>query len=419
MRMSKRVIMSVILALVGVCLAACDEALPASAEQPPPTSAGIVIDDEPVTTPTTGRPGGANVQVSTVEATSETDAATIEPTAESTTEPATIIEETPEVTPESTTELEPTAEPTPIEVDTIQQGRTIATYDSAVLSLAFSPDGRWLATGGEDTTVHIWDITTGEALIELDDPEAWVTGVDFSNDGQWFAAATDDGQIRWWVFDTITDIRPRLRRSDIHVGTIVGSIFSPIVPEMMISVDANSGVLYVWNTVTYIAEATLETGIRPFAVALHPTDEALVAIAGADSTGAIVQVWDVLFLDPVTHWSLDSLPLSIAYHPDGERIAIGADTAVTIWQVRNPTEPLLTIATAHSVRVVAFSPDGTQLAFATGDRVQFIDLDSGNIVSEITNNGSEIFTFAYSPDGTQLATGDSDGLVRLWQVDDQ
>ena len=81
------------------------------------------------------------------------------------------------------------------------------------VSVAFSPDGTRLVSGSNDTTIRLWDITTGEELITLFGHDAWVNSVSFSSDGTCLASASGDSTIRLWDIRSRGHHRPRSPRS--------------------------------------------------------------------------------------------------------------------------------------------------------------------------------------------------------------
>ncbi len=94
---------------------------------------------------------------------------------------------------------------------------------SRVLLIAVSPDGRSLASGSEDKTIHLWDLTTGKELRRLQGHTAPVWSVAFAPDGRSLASGSDDKTIRLWDLASGKE----LRRLEGHTGTVYSVAFAP------------------------------------------------------------------------------------------------------------------------------------------------------------------------------------------------
>ena len=297
--------------------------------------------------------------------------------------------------------------------------------NNGVDAVAFSPDGKLLATGNGDGYVRLWNPATEQAIgAPLPaDPQDGVGSVAFSPDGKLLASAGGDGYVRLWNPATRQAIgAPLLADSG---GGVTAVAFSP--DGTLLATAGGDGTVRLWNPATRqpagapLRAATVRGGVN--AVAFSP-DGTLLATAGGDGT---VRLWN-----PATHRQIGR-PLtghageitSVAFSPDGKLLASagGDDGTVRLWNraTRQPVGSPLPAVTSpgHGVGSVAFSPDGKLLASGGDGHVRLWNTATrqpvGAPLRAVTSGGHRwVLGLAFSPDGTLLASGGDDGAVRLW-----
>jgi tetratricopeptide (TPR) repeat protein/uncharacterized protein YjiK len=212
------------------------------------------------------------------------------------------------------------------EVDSARKVRSFKGHTSSVNSLAFSPNNAWLASASRDRTLKLWDVEGGRELRTIRGHDSEVRGVAFSPDGEWVASASRDLTVRLWRV----------------------------------------------------------------------------------LTGREVQSF-------IGHNHCVS---SVAFSPDGEWIASGSlDKTVRLWEAATGREMQVFEGHLRAVSSIAFSPDGRFLASGGEDKlIKLWDLATGREAQTLTGHRNEVTAITFSPDGELIAAGSLGQTVRIWRV---
>ncbi|MFI5176035.1 MAG: protein kinase [Terriglobia bacterium] len=283
-------------------------------------------------------------------------------------------------------------------------------FDDHGRAAAYSPDGKWVATGAED--IVLWDATTHAKLARLEHT-AIVWSLAFSPDGRWLVSTHGDGAILLW------DVAERERVANLneHSAAVRAVAFSPDGKRIASASDDRS--VIIWNTQGRKKVAVLVGHTsRVTGVAFSPDGK---WVASSDQDGAVI-LWDIENGRPLQTLKLQPemyLPgYCVAISPDGRWVS--STLAVFDSKEGRPVLTLSDLVFSEGMgRVYGedFSRDGRWLLCVTDmGQLVILDVTSWQAVATERLRGIQLICSRFSPDGKWLVTGEDQGIVRLWEA---
>jgi eukaryotic-like serine/threonine-protein kinase len=290
-----------------------------------------------------------------------------------------------------------------------------------IKSIAFSPDGRWFATGGHEGAVRVWDAASRQLITRLAIPTTATDGavhwggLQFSSGGQWLVGRTLTG-VRIWATATWNELSC-LNDAE---GPVV---FLPGAERAIVRCRTEASAQpYVFATRDWGRLGPATGAWSRLAHVLAVTTDGRFAVAHSKG-GGLVQWWDVAagLVRHEFHVSEpDALERIIAWalSPDGRYLVGGTWTGwMHVWDCQTGQKYSSCQAHQSPVYGFTFSPDGKTLVTAGHDQVlHWWDVATWQCLGTRRGHLNEVWCAAFAPDGRTLATGGKDALVKFWDA---
>jgi len=295
-------------------------------------------------------------------------------------------------------------------------------HEDIIVAIAFSPDGRYFATGSEDSTAKVWEANTGNMVACLTHEDS-INNVAFSPDNNYLVTLTGSKLFPQSVHNKCSAII-----WDISTGRKVISIthdygvnaiaFNPNGKSLAIA--SSDGVVGVWEAI--ISHKVVDI-VRKYEVKLNSSlaflwNKGDTVIVRCDQSG---WVWKANTSLAIVRMKNDYPIVAVSFNASGQHLATASlDGTARVWEVTSGRE-IARMTHEKQINFITFSPDGKHLATASEDRTARIwKVVSAQEIARVTHN-DKVNAVAFSPDGKLLATvsgdlmsGSSDYTARLW-----
>jgi WD40 repeat protein len=299
-----------------------------------------------------------------------------------------------------------------------QQLHRLRWHRDTVIGLRFTRDSKTLISAAWDNTICVWDVASGKPQRQFKGHERVITGLELTPDGQHLVSSSQDNTIRVWDFASGKE----LRRMNCWASGI------SLSPNGRTLAAAAAGQVLLWDIQTgkLLRQFSRIEGPGLRSVCYSPDGKILAVVSYPG-----VSLWDPATGEEVRRLKGLLRPAeAVAFSPDSKMLVTAGGgyeqpgpifknflAELKVWEVATGQVRLACEGHTFYAHGAAFSPDGRTLASASGDfSTRLWDVRTGQEISRFTGHSHEVTGLAYTPDGGTLCSSSQDGTVRIWDA---
>ncbi|WP_103667062.1 WD40 repeat domain-containing protein [Pseudanabaena sp. BC1403] len=287
----------------------------------------------------------------------------------------------------------------------IHESNRLERHSNVVRSVAFSPNGKTIASGSFDNTIKLWNLE-GKELLTITGHSGWVMSVAFSTDGKIIASGSCDNTIKLWNLEG-----KELRTLSGHINSVFSIAFSP--DGRTIASGSCDNTIKLWNLEG--KELRTLTGHSGWVMSVaFSTDGKTIASGSRDNT---IKLWNLEGKKLRTLSGHSNGVMSVAFSTDGKTIASSSyDNTIKLWNLEGKRMKTLS-GHSNGVVSVVFSTDGKTIASGSYDNTIKLWNLEGKELRTLSGHSNWVWSVAFSTDGKTIASGSRDNTIKLWNLE--
>ncbi|WXA91563.1 hypothetical protein LZC95_34530 [Pendulispora brunnea] len=292
----------------------------------------------------------------------------------------------------------------------VKTGRALTpplTHLAEIYSAVFSADGLRVVTASADHTARVWDVKTGQPLTPYLRHDDSVVSASFSPDGTRIVTASTDKTARVWDVSSAAALTPSLE----HQGFVNAAVFSSDGTRVVTASDDKTA--RVWEIPHPSA-----IGRPASSDASLNRDATRLVTAGGRGAPHAGHIWDSRTGIELTPPLAESFAHVARFSPDGTRVVTaGGDKTARVWDATTGQPVTPPLEHDGSVDIASFSPDGARIVTGSHDKnARIWDARTGQLIAPPLQHEKELRAASFSPDGSRVVTASNDSTARVWDA---